>query len=139
MADFAQISSNESNYPLEPKPQDSSAEFVTPYKLQTGVMRGTQTIANTDGTKIYIGQIPKTNTFGIAFADATGKIVSQITGSTYSFFNSDGALVSKIEGPTQYVYDITTGKNIIQIGKLPDGTYGMAVAKAGYNVSDGIS
>lgn len=100
---------------------DQSAGFIQPYKVGSGVMRGTQIIANTDGSRVILGVLPDSTDFGIAFLDPNGN------------------LINKIIGPTQYVYDLLTGKNIIQIGKLPDGTYGMAVAKSGYNVSDGIS
>lgn len=99
-----------------------SADFVTPYKLGSGVMRGTQIIQNTDGSQITLGNLPNSSTqFGITFIDPSGNTISTNTGAT------------------QMIYDISTGKNIIQIGKLPDGTYGMAVAKAGFNVSEAFS
>lgn len=44
MADFAQISSNEPNYPTNPPPSDSSANFLTPYKIGSGTQRGVQMI-----------------------------------------------------------------------------------------------
>lgn len=49
--------------------------------------------------------------------------------SAYTLFTMNGA--------TWYWYDKTTGKNVMQVGLLPDGTYGWAVAASGYNVSQG--
>ncbi len=57
----------------------------------------------------------------------------------FSSTNTTGELVMKIVNGTLYVYDVTSDKNIIQMGKLPDGSYGLAVAKTGYNVADAIT
>lgn len=78
-------------------------------------------VTNADGTKTGIGQIPGSTDLGFYTLDASGNVIQ------------------KIVGPTRYVYDIATGKNVIQDGKLPDGTYNFAVAKAGSNISDAIS
>jgi hypothetical protein len=94
---------------------------VNPNQIPSGTTRGTQTYMNTDGSYMTMGLIPNSTDFGIAFFDASGTLISKITGST------------------QYVYDKTTGKNIMQIGKLPDNTYGWAVAKVGNDVKDGFS
>lgn len=119
---------------------NNSAGFVTPYKLGTGSMRGTQTVgfgdtkidgANnriiitnpTDGTKVGIGTVP---------GSTTGE---------FGFFtlDDDDNVIIKIVGPTMYVFDLLTSKNIIQIGKLPDSTYGMVVAKPDVDVADVFS
>lgn len=103
-------------------PVQSATSRVNPNQIPSGVTRGTQTFMNTDGSYMTTGLIPDGGTdFGIAF------------------FDNSGTLISKITASTQYVYDKTTGKNIMQIGKLPDGTYGWAVAKVGSNVKDGFS
>lgn len=78
-------------------------------------------VTNADGTKTGIGVIPGSTDLGFYTLDASGNVIQ------------------KIVGATRYVYDISTSKNIIQDGKLPDGTYGEATAKAGYNVSDAIT
>lgn len=78
-------------------------------------------VTNSDGTKTGIGVIPGSTDLGFYTLDATGNVIQ------------------KIVGATRYVYDISTSKNIMQDGKLPDATYGQATAKAGYNVSDGVS
>lgn len=78
-------------------------------------------VTNADGTKTGIGQIPGSTDLGFYTLDAAGNVIQ------------------KIVGPTRYVYDLSTGKNIMQDGKLPDGTYGQDTAKAGFNVSDGVT
>lgn len=78
-------------------------------------------VTNADGTKTGIGQIPGTTDLGFYTLDTSGNVIQ------------------KIVGPTRYVYDISTGKNIMQDGKLPDASYGQATAKAGFNVSEGVS
>lgn len=78
-------------------------------------------VTNADGTKTGIGVIPGSTDLGFYTLDASGNVIQ------------------KIVGPTRYVYDLTTNKNIMQDGKLPDATYGQATAKAGYDVADGVS
>lgn len=100
----------------------SDSQRVTPQQVATGTARGTQTYANIDGSYMTLGLIPDNGMdFGIAFFDPSGTLISKITSST------------------QYVYDKTTGKNIMQIGLLPDGSYGFAVARVGNNVADGFT
>lgn len=83
----------------------------------------TITITNSDGSKVGMGLIPGSTTdFGFFVVDANGN------------------LVSKIVGPTMYAYDIANGKtNVMQLLKLPDGSYGIAVANTGQNVSAGFA
>lgn len=78
-------------------------------------------VTNSDSTKTGIGVIPGSTQLGFYTLDASGNVIQ------------------KIVGPTRYVYDLSTGKNIMQDGKLPDSTYGQATAKTGFNVSDGVS
>lgn len=49
---------------------------------------------------------------------------------------TDSQLLFKMDIETWYWFDATTQKNIMQLGKLPDGTYGETVAKSGHNVSE---
>lgn len=103
-------------------PVSSEADRTNPNREASGVERGTKTIMAVDGSYVTIGLVPdNSGDFGIAF------------------FDSSGTIISKNTGATQYVYDKKTGKNIMQIGLLPDGNYGWAIARSGYNVSDGIS
>ncbi len=121
-------------------PADTQRQPIEPHTIISGILPGaTQiriggdsnvlidglhrriTITQTDGSSVGIGIIGDTGELGTFVTDANGN------------------LISKTVNGTTYYYDLTTNKNIIQIGKLPDGSYGMAVAKAGYNVSDGIS
>lgn len=95
------------------------SDRIQPRQMGTGVLRGTQRVISTDGSYITIGEIPDSDgEFGIAF------------------FSADGDIISKQIAETHYIYDRNTGKNIIQVGKLPDNTYGWAVAKEGYDVED---
>lgn len=77
-------------------------------------------VTNTNGTKTGIGVIPGSTDLGFYTLDASGNVIQ------------------KIVGPTRSVYDISTGKNIMQDGKLPDATYGWAVAATNKNVSEGF-
>lgn len=49
---------------------------------------------------------------------------------------TDEQLLFKMDMETWFWYDANTHKNIMQLGKLPDGTYGETVAKSGHNVSE---
>jgi len=49
---------------------------------------------------------------------------------------TDDQLLFKMDIETWYWFDANTQKNIMQLGKLPDGTFGEAVAKSGHNVSE---
>lgn len=125
-----------------------------PRQISTGSTRGTQTVGygNTkiDGTNnsITIGDSilldGNNNLIEVTGDDGSqvgmGAIPDSDTGEFgFSSTDSSNDLVMKIVNGTFYVYDITTNKNIIQIGKLPDGSFGMAVAATGFNVSDAIS
>lgn len=98
------------------RPIEAEADRVTPNQVSSGVSRGTQRINNSDGGYMLMGAIEGTE-FGIAFYDASGKIVSKYTPYT------------------DYVYDPTTGKNIMQTKKLPDGTYGYITVTPGNDVA----
>ena len=52
---------------------------------------------------------------------------------------TDSQLLFKMDIATWYWYDATTQKNVMQAGKLPDSTYGWAVAAPNFNVADGVS
>lgn len=97
------------------------SDRVLPRQMTSGVMRGTQRITNTDGSYLTLGVIPNTTEFGIAF------------------YNAASTLIRKITMLTDFSYDAVTGKNIMQFNKLPDGSYGVGIAKTGFNVSDGIT
>jgi hypothetical protein len=120
-------------------PIQAESNRVNPNQVASGVTRGTQTYMNTDGSYMTMGLIPNTTNFGIAFFTAAGKLISKSTSTVDYKYDTLGNLIFKNDGQTQYIYDKTTGKNVVQIGKLPDGSYGWAVAKSGYNVSDAIS
>lgn len=75
----------------------------------------TQTFYTDTGT-LSFGTVSN-NQLGMQLTDSNGFISFVMNGSTWSW------------------YDANTGKNIMQIGLLPDGTYGMAIAK--YNIDVG--
>lgn len=117
----------------------SDLSRTLPRQLSTGTLRGTQNVGYgnvkidgtndriilgaTDGTSVGIGTIPN---------DATGQV---------GFFatDTDGSLLYKVVNGTLYFYDKSTSINYMQIGVLPDGSTGMAVAKSGFNVADAIN
>lgn len=119
---------------------DQSAGFMQPYLLQSGNMRGTQTVGF-GGTKIdgANNRIIITNS-----VDGSQIGIGTIPGSTtgeFGFFSldNDGNVIMKIVNGTRSIFDLSDNKIIIQDGKLPDASYGFAIAKSGFNVSDGVS
>ena len=74
-------------------------------------------------------------------ADNTSIGMGIIPGSTtneFGFFalDEDGNVIMKIVNGTRYIYDPTTDKNVMQDGKLPDGTYGLVTVIPGADVSE---
>ncbi len=49
--------------------------------------------------------------------------------------DESGFLLFELNGETWYWYDKVNNVNVMQIGLLPDGTYGMVIAKPGYDVN----
>ena len=78
-------------------------------------------VTNSDGTKTGIGVIPGSTQLGFYTLDASGNVIQ------------------KIVGPTRYINDVTNGTVVLEDGKLPDGTYGVAVAKTGQSVPNAFS
>lgn len=106
--------------------QIAQQQRVMPRELKAGSQRGEMTIQgkltvrnpDTDES-IIIGTV--NNSFGIF-------------GAADSSDNPDIAF--SIVGQTFYFYDLGDGRNIMQVGKLPDGTFNFASAKATYEVED---
>ncbi len=83
------------------------------------------------GSSAYGMSVPSTNgtiNFGLL---SNGNLGMQAQ-------DTSGYVLFEMDGQTWYWYDKTTGKNVMQVGLLPDGTYGWAVAASGYNVADGF-
>lgn len=120
--------------------QGGSIERILPRQISTGSMRGTQIVGygavKIDGSNNTISiTAPSTST-----TINVGVIpTATITGVGLSIVDSSGFTLFKMDGQTWYWYDKTTTKNVMQIGKLPDGTYGTAIAKSGFNVQDAFS
>lgn len=120
---------------------DTQREPLLPHKIVSGALPGaTQiriggsenvlidglhqriTITTTDGSSVGIGVIPGTTSLGFFSLDSSGN------------------LILKIELGTIFMYDFAnSGRNRMQVGKLPDGTYDVAVSKDAYTVGDAIS
>lgn len=112
-----------SNIPSQSVEDMLRSERIQPRQMGTGVMRGTQRIVNPDGSYITIGAIPDTSPeeFGIAF------------------FDSEDTRIFKITGESMIFYDKNNDNNsVVQVGKLPDDTYGLAAANEGFSVEDGF-
>lgn len=128
-----------SSYVVQNRPiSDSVQDRVLPRQVSTGLMRGTQLVGttgtmidaannrivltNNDGSTVGIGTIPDslTNEFGFFATDA------------------DGTLVMKIVNGTLYTYNVDSGQNVVQLGRLPDSTYGLAAANEGFDIEDGF-
>lgn len=127
--DQPSVGSDSASYPTELPNDNPGAAPQMPYTIGSGVTRGDQTlggtltIANADGSSIVLGAVPAstTNQYGISVLSANGSITQRTIGETI------------------FIDDTTTGKNVIQIGLLPDGTYGLAIAEDGFNVADGFN
>lgn len=127
------------NYP------DASPSSINPISLSnpddtlSGTYRGSQNVGSGPVIDSANNRILLTNP-----VDGSSVGIGTIPGSTtneFGFFSLDnnGDLIMKIVNGTWYVYDLSTNKNIMQSGKLPDSSYGWAVAATNKNVSDGIS
>lgn len=103
---------------------------VMPRQLSTGAQKGEMTVFG----KIIVGN-PNNNE----------RIIIGTNGDDFGFFGAESNggdeanldIAWKIVGQTFYFYDIDDdGRNIMQVGKLPDGTFNMVAAKDGYEVED---
>lgn len=101
------------------------------------------------GMNVYNSKGDVSLTLGQLGGDSYGMSVPASSGTIYFGLLSDGNLGIQVQDTTGYIlfemtgqtwfwYDKTTSKNVMQVGLLPDGTYGWAVAASGYNVSDGF-
>jgi hypothetical protein len=100
----------------------------------------TETFYSSGGTTLQIGNLGN-NSYGMTVPATNGTINFGLLsdGSLgMQVVDNSGFILFEMNGTTWFWYDKTTNKNVMQVGLLPDGTYGMAVAKSGYNVSDGI-
>lgn len=146
---FGLLNPNETKNPIAVYNDDGgSAGFVTPYKLATGIMRGTQGVGNSGpqidsaNNRITVGNIVldgDTNTITTTNDDGSTNGIGLIPGSLteHGFFATDtaGNVVWKQVGPTGTIHDVTNDKGVILDGKLPDGTYGSVMAKTGVEVT----
>jgi len=66
--------------------------------------------------------------------------IGALTDGSYgvAFLNTAGKVISENNGATEFKYD-ANGINYQQNGLLPDGTYGFAIAAPRHNVSEGYA
>lgn len=84
------------------------------------IRSGSVNVRDANGNTISLGLMDD-GTLGLQVKDSSGYVLFTLNGTTWKW------------------NDKVNAKNVMQVGKLPDATYGTAVAKAGFNVSDGIS
>lgn len=117
---------------------DLVQDRVLPRQVSTGAMRGTQLVGNT-GAMIDSAN----NRIVLTSSDGSTVGIGTIPGSTtneFGFFSTDtdGDLIMKIVDGTLYTYDLDTGDNRVQLGKLTNGEYGAAFSKDGEDLVDGL-
>lgn len=138
---------------VRPRPiSDLSQDRLFPRQVGTGIMRGTQGVGtvggvniDSSGNRITVGNITLDGTTGtVSTSNTDGSKVGLgiIPGSTneFGFFatDQDGTLVMKVVNGTLYTYNVDTGDNVIQIGKLTNGEYGGAFAKDGDDLVEAL-
>lgn len=118
----------------------SDISRVLPRQMSTGSTRGVQTVGygNTkiDGTNNTITIGNQSTGFSISLGVIQG---STGEGVGLSVTDSTNFNLFKMDGQTWFWYDATTHKNVMQVGLLPDGSYGWSVAAPGHDVSEGFS
>jgi len=77
----------------------------------------------------------------IKTGDGGSLVFGQQSDDTYgtSFYDSAGNLQRRTTAETDFYYDTSDGRNYMQIGKLPDGSYGVAIAESPNDVGDAIT
>ena len=118
------------NYTTDTPTPDGGTPYIMPRQTGSGLTQGAQIIngkvtitdpQSPDGISINLGQLAD-GTFGINMTNGAGNVLFELVGSTW------------------YWYDPTNnGANVMQVGLLPDGTYGWAVATPGNSVSESIT
>jgi hypothetical protein len=137
--DFSSLADNKRDIPYSGGDVAQNALNLTnPDSVLSGTMRGTQGVGS-GGAKIDSANNRITLTKSDGSSVGIGSVPNSTTGE-YGFFGTDtaGNVVFKIVGSTFYVYDITNGTNVMQMGKLPNNTYNVAIAQTGQNVADGL-
>jgi len=92
----------------------------------------------TDNQLLYKNDYSSQTFYGTNGNITFGAFTSSITGNQVQgqqIVDSSGNVTFEQDGQTQYWFD-GNGYNIMQVGLLPDGTYGWVVATPGTNVAD---
>ena len=96
----------------------------------------TQTYYSNNGTAMEIGKLASGG-YGISVPANTGTInFGDLADGNLGMntVDANGNVLFEMVGATWYWYD-ASGNNVMQVGLLPDGTYGWAVATPGNSVS----
>lgn len=158
MAEFARITGGSRDFPKRFFDNDTRPmEQVYARKVRRGTLRGTQGVGgqkivlDSDNEKISVstvsvGQIANENK-GIVVRDSTGTnrlLIGELANGEIEFRVSkenidvteatNTQLIFKDDFSTRTYYDDSNSR--IQIGKLPDDTYGIAISKPGNDVED---
>lgn len=124
---------------------DQSSNFITPFKVNTGTMRGTQGVGFTGplidsaNNRITVGGITldgNTSSISVTATDGSVQGIGIIPNTTQTGFysvDSSGNLIFKIVNGTLYFYNpVDSYNNNIIIGRAPtDNRTGIWVAKLG--------
>lgn len=96
-----------------------ASNSVKSTNVRSGMNGSAQQILNTDGSYMLYGINAATGEMGLFF------------------YAADGTLQAKYLGITDFKYR-DDGTNYYQSGKLPDGSYNVAIANTGDQVTDGV-
>lgn len=149
--DFGFFNVNSNGKILQKFVGGSSYYYDTEGNLRHKVTSDTDYYYNTSGTlimRITAGVVYYYNTSGVLmhktdadtdyYYNTSGVLIMKIASGVVYFYDTNGDLIKKMEAATTYIYNPVTSKNVYQDGKLPDSSYGIAVASTGNNVSEGF-
>lgn len=88
----------------------------------------------TDNQLLYKNDYNAETFFGSTGSISFGNLMNG--GQGMQVVDSTGFVLFELQGQTWYWYDKNYGTNVMQVGLLPDGSYGWAVATQGNNVAD---
>lgn len=137
----------------------SPSNRVLPRQVSTGSTRGSQrvgfgntvidgsnnriTLGDSSGSTTTLGDFSDTEDgFGLQVTNADGLTANfgVLSDGTFGFeiVDADGFVLFRLNGETWYWFSKEYDVNQIQLGKLPDGTYNLVIAKTGKDVDTDI-
>lgn len=118
-ASGATLSNSFNTMPVNDISSIVASNTVKSTNVGSGINSSAQQIINGDGSYMIIGINANTGEMGLFF------------------YAADGTLQAKYLGITDFKYR-DDASNYYQSGKLPDGSYNVAIANTGDQVSDGV-